>query len=136
VNRYFEIEMHWILKQVGCLVLAISPVVVADCPETMKSSLSDPCIKDEDASSPRYGFLGRLQLAELWQLDIGRVHPPIRLFHLRIEQLVMESLWGLRTGESVIGDPRWGKDKRQPDIDAIAFLRNREKAMASRMVKK
>jgi len=43
-------------------------------------------------------------------------------------------LWGLRPGESVIGDPRWGADKRQPDLDAIAFLRARETAMASSMI--
>ena len=82
----------------------------------------------------RYSFVTRLRLTDLWQLDAGSIHPPLRLPQLKIERLVMESLWGLRPGESVIGDPRWGADKRQPDLDAIAFLRAREAAMASRIV--
>ena len=102
----------------------------------MRPNLSGPCIKDGVFSPSRYGFVTRLRLAELWQLDTGGVHPPLRLRHLQIERLVMESLWGLRPGESVIGDPRWGSDKRQPNLDAIAFLRAREMAMASRMVGK
>ena len=102
----------------------------------MRPNLSGPCIKDGVFSPSRYGFVTRLRLAELWQLDTGGAHPPLRLRHLQIERLVMESLWGLRPGESVIGDPRWGNDKRQPDFDAIASLRARETAMASRMVGK
>ena len=128
-----------ILKQLVCLTLAafaVLSVAAADCPETMRPNLSGPCIKDEVFSPSRYGFVTRLRLAEFWQLDTGGVHPPLRLRHLQIERLVMESLWGLRPGESVIGDPRWGNDKHQPDLDAIAFLRDREAAMASRMVGK
>ena len=102
----------------------------------MRPNLSGPCIKDRVFSPSRYGFVTRLRLAEIWQLDVGSVHPPLRLPQLQIERLVMESLWGLRSGESVIGDPRWGNDKRQPDLDAIAFLRAREAAMASRIVGK
>ena len=102
----------------------------------MRPNLSGPCIKDGAFSPSRYGFVTRLRLAEFWQLDTGGVHPPLRLRRLQIERLVMESLWGLRPGESVIGDPRWGNDKRQPDLDAIAFLRARETAMASRIVGK
>ena len=128
-------RIRWKPKQLGCLTLAVLAVssVAADCPETMRSNLSGPCIKDEVFSPSRYGFITTLRLAEFWQLDTGGVHPPLRLTQLKIERLVMESLWGLRPGESVIGDPRWGNDKRQPDLDAIAFLRARETAMASRM---
>ena len=128
-----------ILKQLACLTLAafaVSSVAAADCPETMQPNLSGPCIKDEVFSPSRYSFVTRLRLAEIWQFDTDGVHPPLRLRHLQIERLVMESLWGLRPGESVIGDPRWGNDKHQPDLDAIAFLRARETAMASRMVGK
>ena len=131
--------IRWILKQLACLTLAafaVSSVAAANCPETMRPSLSGPCIKDGIFSSFRYGFVTRLRLAEIWQFDNSGVHPPLSLHHLQIERLVMESLWGLRPGESVIGDPRWGNDKRQPDLDAIAFLRAREAAMASRMVNK
>ena len=102
----------------------------------MRSNLSGPCIKNGIFSPSRYGFVTRLRFAEIWQLDNGSVHPPLRLRQLQIARLVMESLWGLRPGESVIGDPRWGNDKRQPDLDAIAFLRARETAMASSMVGK
>ena len=128
-----------ILKQLVCLTLtafAVSSVAAADCPETMRPNLSGPCIKDGVFSPSRYGFVTRLRLADLWQLDTGGVHPSLRLHYLQIERLVMESLWGLRPGESMIGDPRWGNDKRQPSLDAIAFLRAREMAMASRMVGK
>ena len=131
--------IRWILKQLDCLTLAafaVSSVAAADCPETMRPSLSGPCIKDGVFSHSRYGFVTRLRLAEFWQLDSGSVHPPLRLRQLQIERLVMESLWGLRPGESVIGDPRWGNDKRQPDLDAIASLRVRETAIASRMIGK
>ena len=102
----------------------------------MQNNLLGACIKDGVSVLSRYGFITRLRLTDLWQLDAGSVHPPLRLPQLKIERLVMESLWGLRPGESVIGDPRWGNDKRQPDLDAIAFLRARETAMASRMVRK
>ena len=132
-------RIHRIPKQLVCLTLAalaVSAVAVADCPETMRANFSGPCIKDGVFSPSRYGFVTRLRLAEFWQLDSGSVHPPLRLRQLQIERLVMESLWGLRPGESVIGDPRWGNDKRQPTLDAIAFLRARETAMASRMVGK
>ena len=117
-------------------VFAISSVANGDCANMMRSSLSNPCIKDSNYFPLRYGFVTRPRLVDLWQLDAGSVHPPLRLRQLRIERLVMESLWGLRPGESMIGDPRWGADKRQPDLDAIAFLRAREAAMASSMVKK
>ena len=129
--------IRWIPKQLGCLTLAVfavSSVATADCPETMRPNLLGPCIKDGVFSPFRYGFVTRLRLTDLWQLDAGSVHPPLRLPQLKIERLVMESLWGLRPGESVIGDPRWGADKRQPDLDAIAFLRARETAMASSMI--
>ena len=122
-----------ILNQLVCLTLAafaVSSFAGANCPETMRPNLSGPCIKDGVFSPFRYGFVTRLRLAEFWQLDTGGVHPPLRLRPLQIERLVMESLWGLRPGESVIGDPRWGDEKHQPDLDAIAFLRAREKAMA------
>ena len=128
-----------ILKQLVCLTLAafaVSSVAAADCPETMRPSLSGPCIKGGFFFPSGYGFITGLRLTDLWQLDAGSVHPPLRLTQLKIERLVMESLWGLRPGESVIGDPRWGNDKRQPDLDAIAFLRARETAMASRTVGK
>ena len=124
-----------ILKQLVCLTLAalaVSSVAVADCPETMRPNLSGPCIKDGIFSPFRYGFVTGPRLTDLWQLDAGSIHPPLRLPQLKIERLVMESLWGLRPGESVIGDPRWGAEKRQPDLDAIAFLRAREMAMTSR----
>ena len=127
--------MRWILKQVGYLTLAVftvSSVATANCPETMRPNLSGPCIKDGIFSPFRYGFVAGLRLTDLWQLDAGNIHPPLRLPQLKIERLVMESLWGLRPGESVIGDPRWGADKRQPDLDAIAFLHARETAMTSR----
>ena len=127
--------IRWIQKQLGCLTLvvfAVSSVATANCPETMWPSLSGPCIKDGISSPFRYSFVTRLRLTDLWQLDAGSIHPPLRLPQLKIERLVMESLWGLRPGESVIGDPRWGADKRQPDLDAIAFLRARETAMTSR----
>ena len=128
--------IRWIPKQLGYLTLAVFTVLsvaTADCPETMRPNLPDPpCIKDGVFSPSRYGFVTRLRLAEIWQLDTGGVHPPLRLRHLQIERLVMESLWGLRPGESVIGDPRWGNDKHQPDLDAIAFLRARETAMTSK----
>ena len=129
--------IRWILKQLGYLTLAIfaiSSVATADCPETMRPSLSGPCIKDGFFFPSGYSFITGLRLTDLWQLDAGSVHPPLRLPQLKIERLVMESLWGLRPGESVIGDPRWGADKRQPDLDAIAFLRARETAMASSMI--
>ena len=129
-------EIRWIQKQLGCLILAVfavSSVAAANCPETMRPNLSGPCIKDGIFSPFRYGFVTGLRLTDLWQLDAGSIHPPLRLPQLKIERLVMESLWGLRPGESVIGDTRWGADKRQPDLDAIAFLRARETAMASRM---
>ena len=135
----FEMGIRRILKQLVCLTLAafaVSSVAAADCPETMRPNLSGPCIKDEVFSPSRYGFITRLRLSEIWQLDTGSVHPPLRLRQLQIERLVMESLWGLRPGESGIGDPRWGNDKRQPDLDAIAFLRARETAMASRVIGK
>ena len=135
----FEMEIRRILKQLVCLTLAtfaVSSVTAADCPETMRPNLSGPCIKDEVFSPSRYRFITKLRLAEFWQLDTVSVHPPLRLRHLQIERLVMESVWRLRPGESVIGDPRWGNDKRQPDLDVIAFLRVRETAMASRMVGK
>ena len=131
--------MRWILKQVGYLTLAVftvSSVAAANCPETMRPNLSGPCIKDGIFSSFRYGFVTGLRLTDLWQLDAGSIHPPLRLPQLKIERLIMESLWGLRPGESVIGDPRWGADKRHPDLDAIAFLRVRETAMTSRYARK
>ena len=137
MGRRFEMGTRWIPKQLGCVMLAVfavSSVAAADCPETMRPNLLGPCIKDGVFSPSRYGFVTRLRLADLWQLDAGSVHPPLRLPQLKIERLVMESLWGLRPGESVIGDPRWGADKRQPDLDAIAFLRARETAMASSMI--
>ena len=124
--------IRWILKQLGCVTRAV--FAAADCPETMRPNLLGPCIKDGVFSPFRYGFVTRLRLTDLWQLDAGSVHPPLRLPQLKIERLVMESLWGLRPGESVIGDPRWGAGKRQPDLDAIAFLRARETAMASSMI--
>ena len=133
----FEMGIRGILKQLVCLTLAalaVSAVAAADCPETMRANFSGPCIKDGVFSPSRSGFVTRFRLAEFWQLDTGGVHPPLRLTHLKIERLVMESLWGLRPGESVIGDPRWGDDKRQPNLDAIAFLRARETAMTARMV--
>ena len=126
--------IRWIPKQLGCLTLAVfavSSVAAADCPETMQPNLLGPCIKDGVFSPSRYDFVIRVRLTDLWQFDAGSVHPPLRLPQLKIERLIMESLWGLRPGESVIGDPRWGDDKRQPDLDAIAFLRARETAMAS-----
>ena len=98
----------------------------------MRSNLSGPCITNGTVLPVYYRFATRLRLAELWQFDASSIHPPLRLPRLKIEQLVMESLWGLRPGESVIGDPRWGTDKHQPDLDAIAFLRVRETAMTSR----
>ncbi len=127
--------IRWIQKQLGCLTLAVfavSSIAAANCPETMRPNLSGPCIKDGIFSPFRYGFVTGLRLTDLWQLDAGSIHPPLRLPQLKIERLVMESLWGLRPGESVIGDPRWGAAKRQPDLDAIAFLRARETAMTSR----
>ena len=127
--------IRWIPKQLSYLTLAVfavSSVATADCPETMRPNLSGPCIKDRLFFPSGYGFGTGLRLTDLWQLDAGSVHPPLRLPQLKIEQLVMESLWGLRPGESVIGDPRWGADKRQPDLDAIAFLRAREAALTSR----
>ena len=131
--------MRWIPKQLNYLALAVfavSSVATADCPETMRPNLSGPCIKDRFFFPPRYGFVTGLRLTDLWQLDAGSVHPPLRLTQLNIERLVMESLWGLHPGESVIGDPRWGADKRHPDLDAIAFLRVRETAMTSRYARK
>ena len=127
--------IRWIQKQLGCLTLAVfavSSIAAANCPETMRPNRSGPCIKDGIFSPFRYGSVTRLRLADLWQLDAGSIHPPLRLPQLKIERLAMESLWGLRPGESVIGDPRWGADKRQPDLDAIAFLRAWETAMTSR----
>ena len=127
--------IRWIQEQLGCLILAVftaSSVATANCPETMRPNLSGPCIKDGVPVNSHYVVITRLRLADLWQLDADSIHPPLRLPQLKIEQLVMESLWGLRPGESVIGDPRWGADKRQPDLDAIAFLRAREAAMTSR----
>ena len=126
--------IRWIPKQLGYLTLsvfAVLSVATADCPETMRSNLLGPYIKDGVSVPSRYGFITRLRLTDLWQVEAGGVHPPLRLPQLKIERLVMESLWGLRPGESVIGDPRWGHDKHQPDLDAIAFLRARETAMAS-----
>lgn len=67
-------------------------------------------------------------------LDNGAIHPPLELPYLVIEQLAVESLWGLRTGESLAGDPRWVKHQQQPKLEAIALLRNREMAMSSRMI--
>ena len=131
--------IRWIQKQLGCLILAVfavSSVAAANCPETMRPNLSGPCIKDGIFSPFRYGSITGLRLADLWQLDAGSIHPPLRLPQLKIERLGMESLWGLRPGESVIGDPRWGADKRQPDLDDIAFLRARETAMTSRYIDK
>ena len=131
--------IRWIPKQLGYLTLAIfavSSVATADCPETMRPSLSGPCIKGGFFFPSGYGFITGFRLTDLWQLDAGSVHPPLRLPQLNIERLVMESLWGLHPGESVIGDPRWGADKRHPDLDAIAFLRVRETAMTSRYARK
>ena len=131
--------IRWIPKQLRYLTLAVfavSSVATADCPETMRPSLSGPCIKDGFFFPSGYSFITGLRLTDLWQLDVAGVHPPLRLPHLNIERLAMESLWGLQPGESMIGAPRWGNDKRQPDLDAIAFLRTRESAMASRMVGK
>ncbi len=117
------------------LAVGLSSVTAADCPATMRPNLSGPCIKAEVFSTSHYGFLTRLGFADLWQLEVGGIHPPLRLSHLQIDRLVMESRWRLRPGESVIGDPRWGgAGKRQPDLDAIAFRRARERAMATSMV--
>ena len=102
----------------------------------MWPNLSGPCINDRFFFPSDYDFVTGLRLTDLWQLDAGSIHPPLRLPQLKIERLVMESLWGLRPGESVIGDPRWGTDKRHPDLDAIAFLRVREMAMTSRYARK
>jgi hypothetical protein len=127
--------IRWIQKQLGCLTLAVFAVIsvaAANCPETGRSNLSGPCIKDRIFFPFHYSFATGLRLTDLWQFDAGSIHPPLRLPQIKIEQLVMESLWGLRPGESVIGDPRWGADKRQPDLDAIALLRARETAMTSK----
>ena len=127
--------IRWIPKQLRYLTLAvfaILSVATADCPETMRSNLSGPCIKDGFSFPSGSSFVTGLRLTDLWQLDVGSVHPPLRLTQLKIERLAMESLWGLHPGESVIGDPRWGKDKRHPNLDAIAFLRARETAMTSK----
>ena len=129
--------IHWIQKQLGCLTLvafAISSVAAANCPEIVGPNLSGPCIEDGIFSPSHYGFVIGLRLTDLWQLEAGSIHPPLRLPQLQIERLVMESLWGLRPGESLIGDPRWGVAKRQPDLDAIVFLHAREAAMSSRMI--
>jgi hypothetical protein len=139
VSRYFEMGIRWIPKQLRYLTLAVfavSSVATADCPETMRSNLSGPCIKGGLFFPSGYSFVAGLQLTDLWQLDVGGVHPPLRLTQLKIERLVMESLWGLHPGESIIGDPRWGADKRHPNLDAIAFLRIRETAMTSRYARK
>ena len=131
--------IRWIPKQLRYLTLAVfavSSVATADCPETMRPNLSGLCIKDGFFFPSGYSFVAGLRLTDLWQLDVGSVHPPLRLTQLKIERLVMESLWGLHPGESVIGDPRWGADKRHPNLDAIAFLRVRETAMTSRYARK
>jgi hypothetical protein len=139
VSCHFEMGMRWIPRQLSYLTLAVfavSSVATADCPETMRPNLSGPCIKNRFFFPSGYGSITGLRLTNLWQLDAGSVHPPLRLTHLKIERLVMESLWGLHPGESVIGDPRWGADKRHPDLDDIAFLRIREIAMTSRYARK
>ena len=127
--------IRWIPKQLCCLTLVVfatSSFAAADCPKTVRPNVLGPCIQEGSLSLSHYSFVTGLRLKDLWQIDTGGIHPPLRLSQVTIDRLVMESLWGLRPGESVIGDPRWGADKRQPDLDAIAFLRAREAAMTSR----
>lgn len=112
------------------LLLAVPPLCAADCPEVMKLDSKKECtllIADLGTTS----HPGQpLRFRDLWQLDLGGVHPPLRLPYRRIQQLEMESIWGLSEGESIIGDPRWGYSELQPDLQAIARLLAREAAMA------
>lgn len=117
------------------LFLALSPLGRAECPESMNLDFKKKCtslIADLGMTS----HLGRpLRFRDLWQLDSGGVHPPLRLPYRRIQQLEIESMWGLSEGESIISDPRWGHSELQPDLQAIARLLARESAMARSMVR-
>ena len=78
--------------------------------------------------------IGLLRFRVLWQLDLDGIHPPLRLPYSEIQQLEIESMWGLEEGESLVRDPRWDYDKLQPELQAIARLLARETAMAKRIL--
>ena len=113
-------------------ILSMTSNAAADCKGNMTQTTSGPCINKELIRISRYDALPRVILVKLWMLDNWAVHPPLKLPYLITEQLVVESVWGLRAGESIIGDPRWNKHNGEPKLEAIALLRNREIAMSSR----
>ena len=113
-------------------MLSVISNAAADCRGNMVPTTSGPCINKELIRISRYDALPRVILVKLWMLDNWAIHPPLKLPYLITEQLAVESVWGLRAGESIIGDPRWSKHNGQPELEAIALLRNREMAMSSR----
>ena len=132
-------KMGYFLRIVRTMIVTIIlfPVAAnsaAHCAGTMIPTVSGPCIDRDLARISFYEVVPRVMLARLWMLDNGAMHPPLELPYLVIEQLAVESLWGLRIGESLLGDPRWDKHKQQPKLEEIALLRNREMAMSSRML--
>ncbi len=113
-----------------------STVSIAKCLEsTMKQHLSGPCVITNPKTLFHYRSFEKLTLLHLWKLDIGAMHPPTQLPPLQIEQLLMESIWGLQPGETVIRNPSWGLDRLQPHLEASASLRHREIAMSLSMIK-
>jgi len=132
-------KMGEFLRIVRTMIMAIILFSVAansaaHCAGNMIPTISGPCINRDLVRISFYEAVPRVMLARLWMLDNGAIHPPLELPYLVIEKLAVESLWGLRTGESLAGDPRWDKHKQQPKLEAIALLRNREMAMSSRMI--
>jgi hypothetical protein len=116
---------------VAAMLLGFSNVM-ADCPSTMASNYSGPCINRGVFRSAPHEAFKTARLVGLWRLENGAIHPPLKLPYLVIEQFAMESIWGLRSGESLMRDPRWNTDQNQPDLEAIAFLHIREMAMSLR----
>ena len=116
------------------VLFSVATNSAAHCAENMLPTISGPCINRDVVRISFSEAVPRVMLTRLWMLDNGAIHPPLELPYLVIEQLAVESLWGLRTGESLFGDPRWDKHKQQPKLEAIALLRIREMAMSSSMI--
>ena len=116
------------------ILFSVASNSAAHCAGNMIPLSSGPCINRDLVPISFYEAVPRVMLARLWMLDNWAIHPPLELPYLVIEQLAVESLWGLRAGESLVGDPRWDKHNQQPKLEAIALLRNREMAMSSRMI--
>ena len=115
------------------ILLTFSPLSAAKCPDQEKPSSIMKCTSPlaPFRMEPKHAVLLRFRV--LWQLDLDGIHPPLRLPYSKIQQLEIESMWGLEEGESLIRDPRWDYDKLQPELQAIARLLARETAMTKRI---